>query len=197
MCLKKSERRAELVRYLAENPFATDEQLAELFKVSVATIRLDRAALHIPEARERTRLLAEGKHDAVRSLEQQEVIGDIVDLQLNRYAKSLFHVGPQHVFARNQVVRGHFLFAQVNSLAIALMDVDFAVTAKSEIRFYRLVRLGETLIARADVVAMRGDMAKCKVKTESRGETVLDGFIWVARDPHHLRTMSDEGMTEK
>ena len=191
MRLKRSERRLALVQYLTENPFATDEQLAEKFGVSVATIRLDRAGLHIPEARERIRRLAAGGHDAVRSLETQEVVGELVELQLNRYAISVLNVLPIHVFARTEIMRGHFLFAQVNSLAIAVMDTDVALTAKSQLRFYRPVKLGETVTARADVIANRADIVKCRVYAESDEDVVLDGAVWVVTNLVHLREFSE------
>ncbi|GGJ08041.1 fatty acid biosynthesis transcriptional regulator [Alicyclobacillus cellulosilyticus] len=189
--LKKSERRAALVRYLEENPFATDEQLAEHFRVSVATIRLDRASLNIPEARARILQVAAGRHDALRAMDAQDVIGEIVELHLNRYAVSRLVVGPGHVFGRTGIVRGHVLFGQVNSLAVAMMDADVAVTAKAEIRFLRPVRIGETLVARAHVVATQSGVAKCEVHTKSGGETVLDGYIWVSQGPSAVHTPLD------
>ncbi|MCL6453007.1 MAG: transcription factor FapR [Alicyclobacillus sp.] len=178
--MKKSERRTALVAYLLDNPFATDEQLAERFRVSVPTIRLDRAALQIPEARERIRLMATGHHDRVRSLEREEVLGEITELQLNRYATSRLEITPAHVFSRNGIVRGHVLFGQVNSLAVAVMDADVVLTAKTELRFHRSVRLGETLIGRADVLMRRAGVTKVRVQTVSQGEVVVDGTIWVA-----------------
>lgn len=178
--LKKSERRAALVRYLADNPFAIDEQLAEHFSVSVPTIRLDRTALNIPEARERIRRMATGQHDAVRALDKREVIGDIINLQLNSYAESVLRVEPVHVFSRTGIVRGHVLFAQINSLATAVMDADVAVTARSNLKFHRPVRLDEVLHARVELVGMRASVARCIVETKSGSDTVLDGVIWVA-----------------
>jgi acyl-coenzyme A thioesterase PaaI-like protein len=185
-----------LVKYVAQNPFATDDQLAERFSVSVATLRLDRMALHIPEVRERIRQVATVHHDAVRSLEQQEVIGDITELQLNRFASSVFLVSHSHVFSRTGVVRGHYLFAQVNSLATAVMDADVVVTAKSELRFYRPVRLGERLRARVDVIASRAGMTKCGAVTESGDEKVLDGVIWVVSEPSILKQNLREGVNQ-
>ena len=189
--LRKSDRRMALVRYIAENPFATDEQLAERFQVSVATIRLDRTALHIPELRERIRQVAANHLDAVRALDRQEVVGELLELKLNRYAVSMLTVHPSQVLARSGIVRGHFLFAQVNSLATAVMDADVAVTARSHLRFYRPVRLGECLRARVDVLAIQSGVAKCQVVTEAQGEVVLDGFIWVAADPSVLHALGE------
>lgn len=175
-----------LVEYLRLNPFATDEQLAEQFGVSVATIRLDRSALHIPEVRERIREMATHRQDDLRSLNEAEVVGRIVALQLNRSAVSELIVQPAHVFARTGIVRGHILFGQVNSLAVAVMDADIALTAKAELRFYRPVRLGETLVARVDVIGEQGDVVKCRAISRVGRTTVLDGVIWVQRDPESV-----------
>lgn len=49
----RNERRKALRELLQKDPFLTDWQLAERLGVSVATIRLDRMALDIPELRER------------------------------------------------------------------------------------------------------------------------------------------------
>jgi acyl-coenzyme A thioesterase PaaI-like protein len=181
--LKKSERRMELVRVLSEDPFATDDQLAARFHVSIATIRLDRQAMNIPEARERIRRVAANRRDDVRALLQQEVIGELVDLQLNRMAVSRLRVEAEHVFSRTGIVRGHYLFAQVNSLATAVMDADVALTARTDLRFYRPVKLGEVLRARVDVVSEHFGVTKCRTCVKSAGETVLDGVILVVMDP--------------
>nr|WP_051322085.1 transcription factor FapR [Alicyclobacillus contaminans] len=181
--LKKSERRQALIQYLRDNPFATDEQLAARFGVSIATIRLDRAALKIPEARERIRQVATERHDAVRALDQSEVVGEVVELQLNHRAVSVFTVQQSHVFSRTEIVRGHHLFALVNSLATAVMDADMAVTAKTELRFHRMVRVGETLRTEVQVVARKGQVAQCRVQTTVGEDCVVDGMIWVVTNP--------------
>lgn len=54
----KKERQSVLLEKLSQDPFLTDEELAEIFKVSVPTIRLDRLELGIPELRERIRNVA-------------------------------------------------------------------------------------------------------------------------------------------
>ncbi|WAH39225.1 transcription factor FapR [Alicyclobacillus dauci] len=192
--MKKSERRYALVALLEQNPFATDEQLAERFGVSVATIRLDRSALHIPEVRERIRRVASDRQDDVRSLDEQELIGRLVKLELNRYAESELAVVSSHVFRRTNIVRGHVLFAQINSLAIALMDADVAVTAKTELRFYRPVHLGDSVRARVDVIGEHGDVVRCRAISQVDSEIAVQGIIWVHKDPSNLGAeIMDEG----
>ncbi|WP_234969745.1 transcription factor FapR [Alicyclobacillus vulcanalis] len=195
--LKKSERRYALVALLEQNPFATDEQLAEQFGVSVATIRLDRSALHIPEVRERIRRMASDRQDQVRSLDEQDVVGRLTKLELNRHAESELTIQINHVFKRTQIVRGHVLFAQINSLAVAVMDADFAVTAKTELRFLRPVRLGETVRARVDVIGEHGGIVRCRSVSHVGHDAVVEGVIWVYKDPSHAGVQSmNEGETE-
>ena len=49
--IARDKRHALLRKRIEEDPFVNDEELAEEFSVSVATIRLDRMALGIPEMR--------------------------------------------------------------------------------------------------------------------------------------------------
>ncbi|MEK3887012.1 transcription factor FapR [Bacillus sp. FSL K6-3431] len=148
----KKERQKLLRKTIEENPFITDEELAELFSVSVQTIRLDRMELAIPELRERIKTVAV-KHveDEVKSLPINEVIGEIIDIQLDQTAISIFDVKQEHVFIRNSIARGHHLFAQANSLAVAVINDELALTAKVNIQFIRPVKTGERVVAKAKV----------------------------------------------
>ena len=49
--LNKRKRQEQLKELVNQQPFLTDEELAEQFGVSVQTIRLDRLELSIPEMR--------------------------------------------------------------------------------------------------------------------------------------------------
>jgi acyl-coenzyme A thioesterase PaaI-like protein len=149
----KKERQELLQQTIRSTPFITDEELAEKFKVSIQTIRLDRLELSIPELRERIKSVAEQTlQDKVRSLPIDEVIGEIVDLTLDEQAISILEIKEEHVFSRNQIARGHHLFAQANSLAVAVIDDELALTAKANIRFTRQVKQGERVVAKAKVV---------------------------------------------
>ena len=89
---------------IEDNPFVTDQELTRQLKVSIQTIRLDRLELGIPELRERMKLMAERSYDQVRSLPLHEIIGDIVDLQLDKSGISLFEIKEEHVFSRTELL---------------------------------------------------------------------------------------------
>jgi acyl-coenzyme A thioesterase PaaI-like protein len=151
----KQERQQLLLETIGENPFTTDEELAEKFSVSIQTIRLDRLELSIPELRERIKNVAEKQLvKEVRSLPIEEVIGEIIDFELDHSAISIFDVKEEHVFRRNRIARGHHLFAQANSLAVAVINDELALTAKANIRFSRQVKAGERVVAKAKVTSV-------------------------------------------
>ncbi len=162
--LPKRQRQQQLTKMIDENPFVTDQELTRQLKVSIQTIRLDRLELGIPELRERMKLMAERSYDQVRSLPLHEIIGDIVDLQLDKSGISLFEIKEEHVFSRTGIARGHYVFAQANSLAVAVINDEIALTASADIRFVRSVRLGEKCIAKAYVKSIPGQKGKAKVE---------------------------------
>ena len=181
--LSKQERQQRLAKAIEENPFITDEELMRMFGVSIQTIRLDRLELSIPELRERIKLMAEKSFDQVRSLPLHEVIGEVIDLQLDKSGISIFEITENHVFSRTKIARGHHIFAQANSLAVAVIDEEVALTASADIRFIRPVRLGEKCVAKAYVRSIsRGRMkAIVEVFTYVGDELVFHGHFVIYR----------------
>ncbi|KFZ40580.1 MULTISPECIES: transcription factor FapR [Thermoactinomyces] len=175
MRLSKKERQQQVIRAFEDEPFLTDEECAKRFGVSIQTIRLDRWELGIPELRERIKHMAENHLDRVRSLSLDEVIGDVVDLQLDHSGVSILEIKKEYVFARNHIARGHILFAQANSLAIAVANAEVALTGAAGIRFVRPVYLGEKCIAKAKVVKKLSSRLQVDVLTKVNGETVFQG----------------------
>jgi acyl-coenzyme A thioesterase PaaI-like protein len=184
--LSKKERQEQLLEALDQNPFRTDEGLAELFGVSVQTIRLDRLEKSIPELRERIKTVAEQNYDEVRSLLEHEVIGEMIDLQLDKSAISILDIKDEHVFTRNKIARGHHLFAQANSLAVAIIDDELALTASANLRFLRSVIKGERVIAKAIVEEKDEDRTKVKVDSFIGDELVFSGTFMVFRKNKQL-----------
>lgn len=174
MKLKKRDRQIKLKETIELNPFITDEDLAEQFQVSVQTIRLDRLELSIPELRERIKNVAEKRFaEEVKALPIDEVIGEIIDIELDQSAISIFDVKKEHVFSRNLIARGHHLFAQANSLAVAVIDEDVALTAKANIHFLRSVKAGERVIAKAKVSKLHKNHDRTVVNVLSYVENEL------------------------
>jgi len=179
--MQKKIRQDTLKAKLQDSPFLTDEDLAEVLSVSVQTIRLDRLEMGIPELRERTKQMAEAAQTKLKAIGSGEVVGDLIDLELGKTGISVMTVTPDMVFEKTRVARGHFMFAQANSLALAVIDAVTAVTGVANIKYKIPIHAGDRLIAKAEVVKRRGNKYFIWVKTRNATQEVFRGkFIMVS-----------------
>ena len=182
---RKKDRHGQLLAQLREKPFLTDEELARNLSVSIQTIRLDRLELGIPELRGRIRRMAEKAQDKVKSIGREEVIGEILDLDLGRSGISLLRITEDMVFAKTQIAKGTYMFSQASSLALAVIDAPMAVTGVANVKYEVPVRIGEKLVARAEIIRVRGNKHFVWVKTRNDTQEVFRAkFImasWGAR----------------
>ena len=178
--VKKKERQQLLVEKVKEKPFLTEE-LAKALGVSVQTIRLDRLELGIPELRGRIRKMAETAQNKVKSIQSGEVVGELIDLELGHSGISLLRVTEDMVFAKTQIAKGHYMFSQANSLALAIIDAPMAVTGVANVKYKVPVHVGEKLIAKAEIVRVRGNKYFVWVKTRNDTQEVFRAkFIMVS-----------------
>lgn len=179
----KAERQRLLKETIEYTPFITDEELAKIFEVSIQTIRLDRMELKIPELRERIKSVAKLQwNEQVRALAVEDIVGEVVDLELDKKAISIMDIGREHVFTKKNIARGHHIFAQANSLAVAVLNDELALTAKSNIRFIRQVKQGERVVAKA-IVKKQTDKGLTIVQVDSfvNNEQVFTGEFHMYR----------------
>jgi acyl-coenzyme A thioesterase PaaI-like protein len=180
--LTKTERQENLQSYLLENPFATDEDLAQKFGCSIQTIRLDRLELGIPEVRERMKRVAEQNYSQVKSVTDKEIIGELIELELGKRAVSLLEITPEMVAEKSHVCRGHHIFSQANMLAMALIDAEVVLTGSARVRYRRPVYLNERLVATAFLARQHANKYLVKVVSKVGAEEVFVGkFIVVSR----------------
>ncbi len=187
MKINKVKRQQLLKETIDKTPFITDEKLAEKFDVSIQTIRLDRMELSIPELRERIKSVATTQwNETVKALPLDEVIGEIIDLELDKRAISILVINKEHVFSRNKIARGHHLFAQANSLAVAVINDELALTAKSELKFMRQVKEGERVVAKAIVEGIDSKgLTIVRVNSFVENEKVFTGLFFMYRSNDH------------
>ena len=187
--LPKKERQLKLMESLNEDPFMTDEELSELFNVSIQTIRLDRLELGIPELRERIKNVAERNYSKLRSI---EIVGELVDIELGKGGISILNTTDDMVFQRSRVVRGHYIFAQAESLALAVIDARVALTGVANIKYKVPIYAGDKLVARAEVIRRRGNKYFVWVKTKVRQEEAFRGkFILVSIGSEETETYQE------
>lgn len=194
--LSAEERRQELLRLVRENPLLTDDELGQRLGVSVPTVRLDRLRLGVPPQHERARQLAGLALGDLRSLAETDVVGNLVEVARGRYARSLLTTAPRMAFLNRDLIRGHFLFGQANSLAVAVVDADEVVTASARVRFLRPVYVGAVVEARAEVrQVVRGKRENWWVDVVSTvaAQPVFRGsFILAVLAPHEASRKQEE-----
>lgn len=180
---KKIDRHSSLVKKLQEDPFLSDEELAELYKVSVPTIRLDRLELGIPELRQRIRNVASESYSKVKSIQSMEMVGELLDVNLNKDGISILNTDDTMVFKKSKVVRGHVIYSFAESLAIASIDAEVALVGVANIKYKVPVYAGSKLLAKAELKRIRGDKYIVWTKIFFKGTEVFRGkFILVSLD---------------
>lgn len=186
--LNKNERQEKLAQLLADDPFLTDKQLAEKFGVSIQTVRLDRRELEIPEVRKRIKSVARQTYSKVKSVQSKEIIGELIDIELNQYGSSVLETTADMVLEKAEIVRGHHIFAQANSLAVAIIDTDVAVTGAANIRYQQPVSIGERLVAGAEVQNIEDNKFTIEVTTKVNDKLIFKGeFVIFALEEEEIR----------
>lgn len=177
----KKERQHTLLNKIKADPFLTDEELSDIFNVSIQTIRLDRLELGVPELRERIKSVAEKNYSKVKSIAGKEIVGELIDLNLGVNGISILETDNSMAFEKTNVVRGSHIFAQAESLAIAVIDANVALIGVANIKYKNPVFSGDKLIAKAEVVRIRGNKYFVWVFINVRGSEVFRGkFILVS-----------------
>ncbi len=179
--LFKKERQQILLDKIKSDPFLTDEELSELFNVSIPTIRLDRLEMGIPELRERIKNVAANNYSKVKSLQGGEIVGELIDITLGKYGVSILETDDTMAFEKTKIIRGHFIYSLAESLAIAVIDAHVALVGVANIKYKVPVYSGCKLIAKAEVKQIRGSKYIVWVKIfEKQTEMFRGKFILVS-----------------
>lgn len=177
----KKDRQKRLIEKLKDNPFLTDEELMHVFNVSIQTIRLDRLELKVPELRKRIKNVATSSYPKVRTIEQKEIVGELVDIDLGKSGISILETDETMTFKKTNFIKGHNIFAQAESLSLAVIDADVALTGVANIKYKTPVKPREKLVAKAKVVRTRGNKYFVHVFTYVGEKEVFRGkFILVS-----------------
>ena len=123
--------------------------------------------------RKRSLKMAERAYRELKTLKGGEIVGELYELELGKRALSLLETRPDMVFEKSQVVRGHYIYAQAESLAIALVDAEVALTGVANIKYKHPVYVGDTLVAQAEVTRKRGNKYFIWVRTRNQKREVF------------------------
>ncbi|MGB3367849.1 MAG: transcription factor FapR [Acidaminobacteraceae bacterium] len=175
MKLKKKDRLEKLEELIGDEPFLTDDDLSQKFGVSIQTIRLDRMSLNIPEVRERVKSVATSNYDKVKTLGRSEIMGELIDIELNKRAISILQTDDSLAFEKTKIVKGHFIFAMAESLAMAVIDAHVALTGVANIKYRVPVIAGQKLVAKAELLRINGSEHIVRVYITVNNDQVFRG----------------------
>jgi len=189
----KIQRQLQLKEKLKQDPFLTDEECSEMFSVSVPTVRLDRIELGIPELRERIKNVAADNYQKVKAIEDSEFVGELIELNLGKNGISILQTDKNMVFEKSKIVRGHFIYAFAETLAISVIDSSVALIGVANIKYINPVYLGSKLVAKAEVKSSHEKRHVVWVKIKHKQTEVFRGkFILISLDEQNL----SEGKSE-
>ncbi|MBR5228057.1 MAG: transcription factor FapR [Clostridia bacterium] len=147
----RKERSEKLIQYLKENPLATDKMLSEKFNVSINTIRLDRARLGIKEFKERLKDKANNASAEVTTLNESEIVGDIIHFEPGVKAKSVLQTKGYMGFKNSSVIKGQYIYSLAETLAISLIPMKMALVGVANIKYFSKIIVGDVIYAEAEV----------------------------------------------
>jgi len=177
----KNLRHKKLISLLDADPLISDNSLAIELGVSVGTIRLDREALNLPGLRERTRLMASRASSRLTSMKQEEVLGEIIELEPNRRAVSVFSTNREYAFRHTNMIADHYIYAQAATLAIAVVREALAIVGAARVQFSQSASVGDKLTASARVGTHKNNKYVVSVHTRAgEREIFVARFVVVA-----------------
>lgn len=144
-------RHEKLAKIIAANPMITDNELAAKLNVSLSTIRLDRALMGVPELRERIRTMAQTAMSKLQSLSPEEVIGELLELEPDKWALSVLRTVKEMGFRFTDIVSDNYVYSQASSIAVAVINAAKVIIDSMRGEYKGHAHVGDVLIARAKV----------------------------------------------
>lgn len=179
----KKKRHALLEEKIKADPFLTDEDLAEVLSVSIPTIRLYRMELGIPELRQRIKSVADENYNKVKTIQQTDIVGEIIDINLGENGISILELTEDMAFKKNNIIQGYYIYSFAESLAMAVIDADVALVGVANIKYKIPVHTGTRIIAKAEVRKKKGNSYIVWVSIFEKQNEVFKGkFILVTTD---------------
>lgn len=177
------ENRHKLLREKLEaQPYLTDGELAEIFHVSVPTIRLDRMSLGIRSLQGRLKQIAATGSEQLPAAEHQA--GVLVDIEKGVRGISIMETNKDMCFTGTDIVQGGHIYMMAENLALAIIGKPAAITQVGNIKYKTPVVRGSRLVARGEVREKRKDSFILWVKVYDRESEAYRGkFIFYTKVP--------------
>ena len=145
MNMTKKQRHDYIMSIINENPFLKDDELSKQCKVSISTIRNDRAELGISEYRERVKSAAENEFHTVESKEE------LLDLKIYETGLSVLETDSSMLFKNTNIVKSQCIYALAENLALNVINANAALVKVANVKYCEQVNLGDKLVAKSTV----------------------------------------------
>ena len=145
MNMTKKQRHDYIISIINENPFLKDDELSKQCKVSISTIRNDRAELGISEYRERVKSAAENEFHTVESKEE------LLDLKIYETGISVLETDSSMLFKNTNIVKSQCIYALAENLALNVINANAALVKVANVKYCEQVNLGDKLVAKSTV----------------------------------------------
>ena len=96
----------------------------------------------------------------------------------------MMNVTPDMVMAKTGIARGHFMFAQANTLALAVVDAPGALTGVGNVKYKVPIYAGANLIAKAEVIRKEDKKYFIWVKIRNNSQEVFRAKFIVVSLPN-------------
>lgn len=164
-----------LAKIIDSNPMITDNELASQLGVSISTVRLDRALMGVPELRERIRAMAQDAMTRLKSLSPSEVIGDLLELEPDKWALSVLKTAKDMAFRFTDIVSDNYVYAQAGSIAVAVINAASVIIESMRGHYSGHAHVGDILIARAKVGVNHDGKKIVSVRTKAGDREIFVG----------------------
>ena len=84
-----------------------------------------------------------------------DIVGHIIDIELNNFGVSVLETDDSMVFEKTKIVRGQFIYAFAESIAMAVINENAAIVAVANIKYKLPVYSGARLVARCELKEIR------------------------------------------
>ena len=171
----KKSRHDILKKIISENPMITDNELAAKLNVSLSTVRLDRALLGVPELRERIKTMAQNAVSKLQSLSPSEVIGELLELEPDKWALSVLKTAKEMAFRFTDIVSDNYIYSQASSIAVAAIQAANVIIDSMRGEYKGHAHVGDVLIARAKVGVNHDGKKIVSVRTKVGDKEIFVG----------------------
>lgn len=131
--------------------------------------------LNVPELRERMKRMVQKATSRLRSLKQEEIVGDLLELEPNRWALSILETRRDMAFRETNMICDHYIYAQASSIAIAVIEADMVLVESVRGEYKGHAMIGDSLVARAKVGVHKDNKYIVSVRTKVGEEEIFVG----------------------